>query len=743
MIHFQLRPPCEARAAIAAAILPPSASPDERLGDVTLRSRQRVAADRLTSLIRDHGGAMLADPVGLGKTYAALAVAARFPGRTTIVAPASLRAMWGASIATCHSNALVVSHESLSRGVLPGLSNGLVIVDEAHRFRSASTKRYATLAGALAGALAGVSLLLVSATPMQNRRGDLCAQLALFLGRRAWSMSDDELAVHVVRTNDLDSAEQLALPDLNGPVPISLGADDDCLDHILALPPPIAARDASVAATLLTYGLVHQWSSSRAALVAALRRRRSHGLALLAAFDAGRYPTRAELSAWTHLDDAVQLAFPELVVETSVPDVERGDLAIAIDRHLAAVDALLGRCRSSPDPDEERASLLAHLMDVHHGERIIAFCHYTETVEAVRRHLANRPGIATLTARGARVASGRVSRELVLSQFTPAVSARRVDAAQRIDLLVATDLLSEGLNLQEASVVVHLDLPWNPARLDQRVGRARRLGSRHRVVTVYSFAPPTSAERMLRIHDRLREKLSLAQRAIGVAGRILPAFVTPEPPAIARSLAEQASVVDRSLREWATAGADVASIPVVGVVAGPVDGFIAAVRDAGVPRIIADIGHGVGTDGRSIERAIALANGPATTADTLLIAKLLERVGAHLRTLRASAFIDFAAAASARSRRATLARVDKALARTPRHKRALIAPLIDAARAVATTPLGAGAERVLDTLVQSDLPDEAWLRSITTFGELNARPVAARPSGMEIVAVVAFVRRRA
>ena len=48
-------------------------------------------------------------------------------------------------------------------------------------------------------------------------------------------------------------------------------------------------------------------------------------------------------------------------------------------------------------------------------------------------------------------------------------------------------------------MVVHLDLPWNPARLDQRVGRARRLGSRHAVVTVYSVAPPASAERMLRI----------------------------------------------------------------------------------------------------------------------------------------------------------------------------------------------------------------------------------------------------
>src|SRR4029077_7705095 len=125
-----------------------------------------------------------------------------------------------------------------------------------------------------------------------------------------------------------------------------------------------------------------------------------------------------------------------------------------------------------------------------------------------------------------------------------------------------TDVLSEGLNLQEASVVVHLDYPWNPARLDQRVGRVRRLGSppgvvparvrrlvsRHGVVTVYALAPPASAERLLRIDERLRDKLRVAQRTIGVAGHILPSLVTPAVDH--RGSAEAASDVRASLRRW-------------------------------------------------------------------------------------------------------------------------------------------------------------------------------------------------
>jgi superfamily II DNA or RNA helicase len=737
---FELRSPAEVRAAIAAAVLEQNRSIPDVLGAITLHQRQRIAAERLTTLIHEHGGALLADPVGTGKTFTALAVAARFGGKPTIVAPASLRTMWLEAIGTCAVSAAVTSHESLSRGAVPTFSDGLVIVDEAHRFRSALSKRYATLASHLQGR----SILLVSATPIQNRRADLSAQLAIFLGRRAWAMEDAALAAFVVRDGATASPERQSLPMLNGPLPIALASDDDCLDQILALPPPLVARDQTIAATLLVYGLVHQWSSSRSALLAALRRRRTKGLALLAALDSGRYPTRAELTAWTHFDDAVQLAFPELVSDNIPVGENQSELTVAIDRHLAALDALIARCGRSPDPDDERAALVARLLDIHRGERIIAFCHYAETVEMLRRRLASRGGIATLTAKGARIASGRVPRSVVLGQFTPDDGRRAVDASQRIDLLIATDLLSEGLNLQEASVVVHLDLPWNPARLDQRVGRVRRFGSRHRGVTVYSFAPPTSAERMLGVEARLREKLRAAGRAVGVAGRILPAlFSADDAPSPSPGVAEQSSAVDRALREWSAIQTltSRSTKPMVAGVVTDVDGFIAAVRDGGRCRLIVDVGNGVADDVATLELGTALATGSCHPTTRELASATLERIAAHLRAHRGAVAIDFVAAASARTRRSTLTRVAQALARVPRHRRSVIAPLADAARAVASAQLGEGAERVLEMLARAELPDEAWLRSIAAFAEMNVRP--ARPSlstKVEIVAVLVFVR---
>src|SRR6185503_3114605 len=164
------------RALIAHAMLDATASAPHTLGDVTLRPHQRASADRLLELIAHHGGALLADRVGTGKTYTALAVASR-ERAIIVIAPSSLRDMWRDALATTGVAARIVTHESLSRGDIPTLEPSIVLVDEAHRFRNPATRRYAAAATLCRRA----KVLLVSATPIQNARNDLAAQLALFL----------------------------------------------------------------------------------------------------------------------------------------------------------------------------------------------------------------------------------------------------------------------------------------------------------------------------------------------------------------------------------------------------------------------------------------------------------------------------------------------------------------------------------------------------------------------------------
>ena len=104
------------RSVIARTALGDEAAIGDTIGRVTLRPHQRVAAARLTALISANGGALLADPVGLGKTYTSLAVAVRSGLPITIAIPSALRGMWRDALDRCGASATVVTHEALSRG---------------------------------------------------------------------------------------------------------------------------------------------------------------------------------------------------------------------------------------------------------------------------------------------------------------------------------------------------------------------------------------------------------------------------------------------------------------------------------------------------------------------------------------------------------------------------------------------------------------------------------------------------
>lgn len=82
-----------------------------------------------------------------------------------------------------------------------------------------------------------------------------------------------------------------------------------------------------------------------------------------------------------------------------------------------------------------------------------------------------------------------------------------------IDVLVCTDVAAEGLNLQTADYVVNFDLPWNPMKVEQRIGRVDRIGQAHDTVYVLNLCYPDSAERI--VYDRLLRRLAEAGVVVG------------------------------------------------------------------------------------------------------------------------------------------------------------------------------------------------------------------------------------
>src|SRR5437762_7157689 len=148
-----------------------------------LAPHQIPAAERLTAIIARHGGALLADEVGLGKSYVALAVALARQEPFTLVVPAVLVSQWRELMDRFGvRDARIITHESLSTGNLRSYTHfhaspRFVVVDEAHRFRNPDTNRYR----ALARLVVGSHVLLVTATPIHNCVADLLHVLRLFL----------------------------------------------------------------------------------------------------------------------------------------------------------------------------------------------------------------------------------------------------------------------------------------------------------------------------------------------------------------------------------------------------------------------------------------------------------------------------------------------------------------------------------------------------------------------------------
>ncbi|MGH7678286.1 MAG: helicase-related protein [Gemmatimonadaceae bacterium] len=705
-----IRPADEVRACIAYHVLG-SDTPASRLGTIDLHPHQRDGLERVRRLLERHGGALLADEAGLGKTFVALA-AARDARCTVVIAPAAIRDAWLKAAARAAMIVQVISVEALSRGAFPDLRPDLVIIDEAHHLRSRATKRFAAASALCRRA----TVLLLSATPVQNSLRDLRTVLSIFLGARADAMPAEELASFVVRraASGVDVSGVAPLPRLEPPRWLGPIDDVDCLDRILALPRAVPPADGDDGGVLLTYTLVRQWSSSRAALRGALHRRLARGRALDDALAAGRLPSKAELSAWSSADGAQQLAFPELAATLEVPG--SASMREHVQRHCDAVREMLAWLAHSPDPDAARVAALRDVLERHRGERVVAFSEYSDTVTAFYRAMLSSARVAMLHHGGGRVAGGALNRSELVARFAPGASFR-TPASERIDLLLTTDVLSEGVDLHDASVLVHLDLAWNPARLEQRVGRLRRLGSPNDVVRVYVMGPPAPAERLLRLDQRLRLKLGTAARTVGVAGTILPGLAVDA----TEGLAPREERIGCALRSWRRESAPAGQL--AATVRSRLNGALAAIRCGGQVSLVAVVDGRVTAAKSAVENLVTAAEGDGLDTEPLELERIRESIEGWLRRRFVSDVVDLPALRVAHSRRALLHRVDVISRRAPRHLQPRLAPLVKAARAAATAVLSAGAERVLDEITCSRMSDAAWLQAIGEFAVLHARAV--------------------
>lgn len=156
--------------------------------------------------------------------------------------------------------------------------------------------------------------------------------------------------------------------------------------------------------------------------------------------------------------------------------------------------------------DSKLDALESMLRDKHPGDKVLIFTEYKDTAEYVANALIER-GLDSV----ASVSGSSEDPTALARRFAPRSNAEiggLPDGQDELRILVATDVLSEGQNLQDAHIVVNYDLPWAIVKIIQRAGRVDRVGQRSPQVLVYSFLPAEGVEAVINLRSRIARRLS-------------------------------------------------------------------------------------------------------------------------------------------------------------------------------------------------------------------------------------------
>ncbi len=193
------------------------------------------------------------------------------------------------------------------------------------------------------------------------------------------------------------------------------------------------------------------------------------------------------------------------------PQLLRRALAEDLERDSAQLIAVL---QTNGAWDSNRDRKLKRLLDLitkdHPRDKVLVFTQFADTVRYLTGELEKR-GVTSIAA-----ASGRTDDPTEIAwRFSPKSNEKKISPDQELRVLISTDILSEGQNLQDCHIVVNYDLPWAIIRLTQRAGRVDRIGQEAQEISCYSFLPADGVEEIIHLRSRVRQRLQENGEVVG------------------------------------------------------------------------------------------------------------------------------------------------------------------------------------------------------------------------------------
>ena len=610
---------------------------------------QRDAVLAIINKLEKYNGCILADSVGLGKTFTALAVAKYYENRNKtvlVLCPKKLAENWNTykdnyvnnPIAADRLNYDVLFHTDLSRN--GGHSNGLdldrlnwgnydlVIIDESHNFRNgagthANTKenRYLKLMDKVIRAGVKTKVLMLSATPVNNRFNDLKNQLALayegnsdYLNERldtkkpieeifrqaqtafnAWSKLDpeDRTTDALLRTLDFDFFEVLdsvtiarsrkhiekyynteeigkfparlkpiskrpCLTDLNDAINYNQIYEElnklnlyiytpsafiqksqlykyDELSHKEKQGLTQQGRERGIQ-RLMGINLLKRLESSVYSFRLTLSRIQQQIVKTIDAIDRFAKSGHAEIEMYEASEDDFDLedGNDDLFSVGKKVKIDLADMDYRSWRDELRQDAdilellILMVADITPEHDLKLQELFCLIAEkfahpINPGnKKILIFSAFSDTAEylyeQVSTYVKSQYGLQTAMITGSvegrtTIKGLKASLNNILTCFSPVSKSRDVlmpGSKTEIDILIATDCISEGQNLQDCDYCVNYDIHWNPVRIIQRFGRIDRIGSRNEYIQLVNFWPDMTLDDYINLKSRVETRMKIS-----------------------------------------------------------------------------------------------------------------------------------------------------------------------------------------------------------------------------------------
>ena len=172
---------------------------------------------------------------------------------------------------------------------------------------------------------------------------------------------------------------------------------------------------------------------------------------------------------------------------------------------------MLSMCSTWEAENDHKLDALQELIEkTHKDDKVLVFTQFSDTANYITEQLKIR-GVKKIAC----VTGDTENAVALVSRFSPESNNQNVKSDEELNVLIATDVLSEGQNLQDCHVIVNYDLPWAIIRLIQRAGRVDRIGQKSDKIQCYSFFPAEGIDKIIGLRKRLNDRINENAKVVG------------------------------------------------------------------------------------------------------------------------------------------------------------------------------------------------------------------------------------